>query len=209
LGNRHVRFGGRPRGKGPAEQAPRRAADPTQAIFAYNHSDTYVRRVLRQAAAYGSSASPSADASAAQLLVNPRLTLSAAAHDDLAGGVVDARLVATLTAMLDRHTLTISGFKTGHPVHVVTDHGLSNEISNHYYGRAADITAVDGAPVSRRNLAARAAILRLKATPFGGRRPEIGQPWPDLVGDGVFTNAVHQEHIHVGFYSSDTGSRGP
>jgi hypothetical protein len=26
----HVRFGGRPRGKGPAQQAPRRAADPSQ-----------------------------------------------------------------------------------------------------------------------------------------------------------------------------------
>jgi hypothetical protein len=180
-----------------------------QAIFAYNHSDSYVRRVLRQAAMYGSSASTSAGASADQLLVNPRLTLSAAARDDLARRVVDARLVATLAALLDRHTLTVSGFKTGHPVHVVTDHGLSAEISNHYYGRAADITTVDGTPVARRNVAARALILQLKATPFAGRRPEIGQPWPDLVGDGVFTNAVHQEHIHVGFYSSDTGTRGP
>ena len=31
-GNRHVRFGGRPRGKGPARQAPRRAADPTRTV---------------------------------------------------------------------------------------------------------------------------------------------------------------------------------
>ena len=29
-GNGHVRFGGRPHGKGPVLQAPRRAADPTQ-----------------------------------------------------------------------------------------------------------------------------------------------------------------------------------
>jgi putative transposase len=31
-GNCHVRFGGRPRGKGPARQAPRRAADPTRTV---------------------------------------------------------------------------------------------------------------------------------------------------------------------------------
>jgi putative transposase len=31
-GNCHVRFGGRPRGKGPAQQAPRRAADPTRTV---------------------------------------------------------------------------------------------------------------------------------------------------------------------------------
>ena len=29
MGNHQVRFGGRPCGKGPAQQAPRRAADPT------------------------------------------------------------------------------------------------------------------------------------------------------------------------------------
>jgi len=103
----------------------------------------------------------------------------------------------------------VSGFKTGHPVNVVTDSGLGAEVSNHYHGRAADITVVDGAPVSRVNLAARTVVLELKATAFIGRRPEIGQPWPDLVGDGVFTNAVHQRHLHVGFYSSTTGRRGP
>jgi len=180
-----------------------------QAVFAYNHADSYVRRVLAQAAAYSQSDSSVAGTSAEQLLANPRLTLSAAARADLAHGLVDARMVTTLAGLLARHTLTVSGFKTGHPVNVVTHHGLSAEVSNHHYGRAADITAVDGAPVSRRNTAARALVLQLKASVFSGRRPEIGQPWPDLVGDGVFTNAVHQGHLHLGFYSAMSGTRGP
>jgi hypothetical protein len=179
-----------------------------RAIFAYNHSDAYVRRVLALAATYARPAA-SAGATTAALLANPRLTLSGPARNDLARGLVDQRLVATLAALLTRHTLTVSGFKTGHPVNVVTDSGLGAEISNHYYGRAADITVVDGAPVSRANLTARAVVLELKATPFPGRRPEIGQPWPDLVGDGVFTNAAHQRHLHLGFYSATTGDRGP
>jgi hypothetical protein len=179
-----------------------------RAIFAYNHSDAYVRRVLALAAAYAGPA-PSEEATAAGLLANPRLTLSGPARTDLSRGLVDPRLVATLAALLTRHTLTVTGFKTGHPVNVVTDTGLSAEVSNHYYGRAADITVVDGAPVSRANPAARAVVLELKDTPFPGRRPEIGQPWPNLVGDGVFTNAVHQRHLHLGFYSASTGERGP
>jgi hypothetical protein len=185
------------------------AAGLYRAIYAYNHSDAYVRRVLSQAAAYGAAAPASPGATAAELLANPRLTLSAPARADLAGGVVDRRLVATLAALLTRHTLTVGGFKSGHPVRVVTDRGLGAEVSNHSYGRAADITVVDGAPVSRTNLAARTVVLELKATAFRGRRPEVGQPWPDLVGDGVFTNAVHQHHLHVGFYSATTGGRGP
>ena len=38
-GNCHVRFGGRPRGKGPVGQGPRRVADPTLAVFATYATD--------------------------------------------------------------------------------------------------------------------------------------------------------------------------
>jgi hypothetical protein len=44
-GNGHVRFGGRPHGKGPASQAPRRAAHPTQAAKGLTGLDQHqVRR---------------------------------------------------------------------------------------------------------------------------------------------------------------------
>ena len=48
LGNEPVRFGGRPHGKGPAQQAPRRAADPAVKVngvwrWVYRAVDQYGR----------------------------------------------------------------------------------------------------------------------------------------------------------------------
>ena len=40
LGNEPVRFGGRPHGKGPAQQAPRRAADPSAWLHAFKRLRT-------------------------------------------------------------------------------------------------------------------------------------------------------------------------
>jgi transposase-like protein len=45
LGNEPVRFGGRPHGKGPAQQAPRRAADPAVKV---NGVWRYVYRAIDQ-----------------------------------------------------------------------------------------------------------------------------------------------------------------
>ena len=168
------------------------------AIFAYNHADWYVRKVLDQAQAYAGTA---ASSDASSLLSNPRLRLSANARADLAAGVVDSRLVSLLAQLLTRHTLYIGVFKTGHPMMIVTDSGPGNRVSMHYYGRAADIMAVDGINVSRANPAARSVVLELQ-TLLVGQSVEIGQPWGDLVGHGTFTNAVHQDHIHVGLLTS-------
>jgi len=168
------------------------------AIFAYNHSRWYVRKVLDQAQAY---AGPAATVDASSLLSNPRLGLSTNARADLAAGVVDPRLVSLLAQLITRHTLYVGGFKTGHPMMIVTDRGLGNRVSTHYYGRGADIMTVDGVTVSPTNRAARAVVLELQ-TRLVDASSEIGQPWGDLVGDGTFTNAVHQDHIHVGLLSN-------
>lgn len=172
------------------------------AIYAYNHAEWYVQDVLRQAAAYGA-VGPLAPSTAdvAALLGNARLTLSEAARQDLASGVVDQQVLGVLTLLLRRHALYISVFKTGHTQHV---NGRPGVISNHYFGRAADIALVDGQPVDHRNTAARDVVLALKAMTVSGRRPEVGQPWADLIeaGNGLFTDADHQDHVHVGFLSS-------
>ncbi len=50
-GNSHVRFGGRPRGKGPAQQEPRRAAHPSQTgkgHFGLDHSQVRLYPALRR-----------------------------------------------------------------------------------------------------------------------------------------------------------------
>lgn len=173
------------------------AADPRRlpkAVFAYNHANWYAERVLELAAAYevgSSQVDPLA------LLQNPRLTLSDSARADLNAGVVDVRLVAALADLLQWHTLTVGVFKTGHTKMIVTDTGPGAVVSTHYYGRGADIMAIDGAPVSRANLGARQVVLEMRAL-LAGVRYEVGQPWSDLVQPGTFTNQVHQDHIHVG-----------
>ncbi len=86
---------------------------------------------------------------------------------------------------------------------IVTDSGPGNRVSKHYYGRVADILSVDGINVSRANQAARFVVLELQNLLIG-QSYELGQPWADLVGAGTFTNAVHQDHIHVGLL---TGSQ--
>jgi hypothetical protein len=168
------------------------------AIFAYNHAAWYVRQVLVQAKAYGQ---PAVTGDASTLVSNPRLSLSPNARADLAAGLVDRRLVALLSVLLTRHTLYVGVFKTGHPMMIVTDSGLGSTVSAHYAGRGADIMMVDGAPVSRANRAARAVVIELQAL-VAGVPAEIGQPWADLVRYGTFTNAVHQDHIHLGLLTS-------
>jgi hypothetical protein len=168
-----------------------------RAVFAYNHADSYVRAVLTQATAYEAARIPT---DAATLLGDARLTLSPNARTDMASGTVDPRLIAALGNMLTRHTLTIVVFKTGHPKMIVTDSGPGTVISTHYYGRGMDITAVDGRPVGRTNLRARKAVLELRRL-LTGTRYELGQPWPELVQPGTFSNQVHQDHIHVGVFT--------
>jgi hypothetical protein len=71
-------------------------------------------------------------------------------------------------------------------------------ISNHFYGRAVDLFAVDGQPVTAANGMARTLALWLFALPDGP--DEIGVPWADLAPlAGVFSDASHQDHLHVGF----------
>ena len=165
------------------------------ALFAYNHAAWYVDLVLDYAARYA--AGPSAVAaptSLAELLASPNLILTERARADLASGAVDARLVDVLAAAVAEHRLSVSVFKTGHAKFVRG----STSVSNHWYGRAVDVYAVDGVPVSRRNPAARALVFTLLELP--GPPTEIGQPWSDLlVYPGVFSDADHQDHLHLGF----------
>lgn len=176
-----------------------------QALFAYNQADSYVRAVLAQAVSYATAVPALSLASASTLLTDPRLDLSPQARADLRAGLVDPRLVATIKALLTRHRLSISVLRTGHSTYVAG----TSRISNHVYGRAADIAAVDGMPVTASNTAARDVVLILRSMSFPERRPEIGQPWADLVGDGAFTDGDHLDHVHLGFFSATTSTGGP
>ena len=141
---------------------------------------------------------------AAALLADPRLTLTPQARADLASGVVDPRLTHLLAGLLQRHTLTVIVFRSGHSRAIAG----TDTVSNHFYGRAADVVAVDGEPVTPASQAARRVVLELMSSASLWGRPEIGQPWPELVGNGVFADARHLDHLHVGMFDPQ-GGRGP
>lgn len=174
---------------------PARLAD---AIWTYNHSDSYVAEVLELAVSYGvmTLGGNVVHASASDVLRNPKILLTSNARADVEAGVVDARLLALLDALSRRYSIGVSVFKTGHSMRT-----RSGSISNHFYGRGVDIFFVGGQPVSSANAAARAAVLFLRSLPAGVRPTEIGHPFEDVEMPGGFTDADHAGHIHLGFDS--------
>ena len=174
------------------------AGDPSRlrgALLRYNPASWYVDLVLEYAARY---AQPPAQTAAAEtvadLLARPNLVLTERARADLVAGVVDGRLVRALQVLVARHQISISVFKSGHSKFV----SGTSSVSNHWYGRAADVYAVDGVAVKRRNVSARQVVFELLDLPTPP--DEIGQPWPDLeVYPGVFSDGDHQGHLHLGY----------
>ncbi len=130
------------------------------------------------------------------LLANPRVTLGVNARSDLRNGLVEARLVSLLGRLTETYQIEISVFSTGHDRFVKG----TSRVSNHVYGRAADITVVNGAEVSTANEAARALSLFLLTVDPAIRPTEIGGPWDIDDTEGVgFTDSGHLAHLHVGF----------
>ncbi len=108
------------------------ASDPERlwsAIWHYNHSPTYVRKVLALAARYGVVSLADASPDVGALLAHPGIALSDNAREDLLGGRVDPRVVTMLNALSSRHSLGISVFRTGH-----SKYTSSGSVSHHFYG---------------------------------------------------------------------------
>jgi hypothetical protein len=136
---------------------------------------------------------PGADPVAQQVLDDSAITLDPRAAADLTAGRVDPRVSADLIAVAAQSPIAISVIETGHSYYTVT-----GSVSNHSSGRAADISMVGGEPVSPTNAAAHRLALALGRLPESIRPTEIGSPWA-IADPAYFTDADHQNHIHVGF----------
>jgi len=178
------------------------------ALYNYNRSPNYVARVLAWALAYGApTLTPASTTEQTRaLLANPRLTLTAYPRADLEAGVVDGRVVALLTVLLERHTLAISSLRSGHSDCIGGGDRTTRPdctLSLHHYGRAVDIYSIDGHLVAPGSATARTLVDELAALAPPLAASEVGSPF-DLLRPGFFTNADHQDHVHVG-YRADTG----
>ena len=58
---------------------------------------------------------------------------------DIQSGAIDPRIINLIGAISQQHTITISALRSDH-----SRDTASGNVSNHYYGRAMDIAAIDG-----------------------------------------------------------------
>jgi hypothetical protein len=117
---------------------------------------------------------------------------------DLTSGLVDPRVIGLIGAITQEHELTISSLRSDH-----SQLTASGNVSNHFYGRALDIAAVDG--VSCTDTAVDAPCANL-----GRTLAYLSEPMHpteliycfDLDGPGpAFALADHCDHIHAGYDS--------
>lgn len=131
------------------------------------------------------------------LLANKNVVLPEAARADLLSGQVDERVMALLSTLSRDWKLHVQVLRTGHPRNVFG----TSRLSNHTRGRAVDIWALDDRPIIDQARTPWRAVMRAAAK---AGADEIGGPGIPTGGSGLFfTDAVHQDHVHLAF-----GSRG-
>jgi cell wall-associated NlpC family hydrolase len=144
-----------------------------------------------QFGADGTGGAPTPEALA--LLENKNVVLDQHGIADVKAGRIDPRVIAVLTKLSQDHRITVSCMCSDHPT--LTTGG---SVSNHHVGRGIDIAAIDGMPVNAANPLAREVATELASLDAAYRPNEIGTPWP-ISGPGFFTDADHNDHIHVAF----------
>jgi len=131
------------------------------------------------------------------VLSHPHIHLASLAAGDVAEGRVDPRVLQVLLYLAERHDLgSVGPLISGHSYYVA---GTTSP-SNHAFGRAVDISVIDGLAVSIYNHAARDAMQMVLTLPAPMLPDELGGPWllthPSSVA--VFTRD-HGDHLHIGW----------
>jgi hypothetical protein len=115
---------------------------------------------------------------------------------DLTSGAIDPRIVGLIGAITQEHQLTISALRSDH-----SEYTTSGYISNHFYGRAMDVAAVDGVSCTDTAVDAPCANLArsLAYLPAPAHPTELIYCF-DVDGPGeAFALPDHCDHVHVGF----------
>jgi hypothetical protein len=175
-------------------------------IFLHNHAAWYVEEVLDEAARGAGECRVHAVAYSIALpgptgapvnWQNVKLSNPLQAWD-LQRGAIDPRVMRLIAAISRRHEVLISSLRSDHSMST-----SSGNVSNHYYGRAMDIAAIDGVPCTVTGPDGPCGRLAraLAALPAGERPTELIYCFdPDGPGP-AFAQADHCDHIHAGFDS--------
>ena len=184
------------------------AGDLRAGLFQHNHAEWYVEAVLQDAEAMKGTCQVKTVAYSVALPgptnapINWRnVELSNSLEMvDLQSGAIDPRIINLIGAISQQHTITISSLRSDH-----SKMTSSGNVSNHYYGRAMDISAIDGVPCTNVTPDGPCGTLarQLGALPPGQEPTELIYCWdPDgPANPNGFAQADHCDHIHVGFDS--------
>ncbi len=139
---------------------------------------------------------------------------SAEKRADFLRGLIDDRVSRVLLAIAAEHRIVVDSARSSHP-RLVQDRSGRQVDSNHAYGRAADITAVDGKRCERetagrsyrtrwsnplpRDAGPCAALAEgVAGLPQSSRPTEVIFFW-DVGGPAGVSLANHDDHFHIGF----------
>ncbi|MEE2049609.1 hypothetical protein [Nocardiopsis tropica] len=134
---------------------------------------------------------------AERVLASDRIQLPDSSRWDILAGDIDDRTLEMMLSLSAERTISVAVLSTGHPINVFD----SDSVSNHIHGRAVDIWAIDGVPVSdlrsREETNPARALMELA---LAEGATEVGGPWAFSTSAGAsFTDTVHQDHLHIGF----------
>jgi Transglycosylase SLT domain len=131
-----------------------------------------------------------------QVLHSPRLDIYAGGRDDIAAGRVDVRVLAVLLYLAESYdSVTVSSLIEGHSY--LTSSGNP---SLHAFGRAVDISAVNGIPITGHQNPGGITeqVLRHVLVLPDELQPSELISLFDLGGPS-FALADHYDHVHIGF----------
>jgi hypothetical protein len=134
-----------------------------------------------------------------RVLADPKLSIGECDRQYIANGAIDRRVLATLAFITEKgYELLITSMLCGREVSITT----SGYTSNHSYGAAIDIAAINGeivtaasqGPGSLTDLVAR-EVLSLQGTMTPDEVISL-MDYPEPAG---FAMSDHDDHLHVGF----------
>ena len=133
-----------------------------------------------------------------RVLANPRIEIYEGGRRDIAAGIIDRRVLASLEVLAANGMKpTVTSLRTGHGVYT-----KSGNVSHHTTGTAVDIAAINGVPIlghqgegSVTDLAVR-RLLTLQGT----MKPSQIIPLMRYEGtDNTVAMSDHHDHIHIGW----------
>jgi hypothetical protein len=182
------------------------SGDLRAGLFQHNHAEWYIEAVLKDSEAMKGTCQEKTVAYSVALPGPTSATINWRNVElsnqlemvDIQSGVIDPRIINLIGAISQQHTITISALRSDH-----SKYASSGNISNHYYGRAMDIAAIDGVSCTNVSPDGPCGTLarQLGALPPGQEPTELIYCWdPDgPANPNGFAQADHCDHIHVGF----------